>query len=241
MSDPLAFSVVIPCYNESKSLPELVRRCQFVAAEGGGEVILVDNGSTDDSAVLLQRLLGDPDSVGRSGKVAWVRVVENQGYGFGILSGLTVASAPVVGWTHADLQTDPADVLRAMPIFDQSGGSPTMVKGRRLARPVSDRIFTAGMSLFESVLLGRVLRDINAQPTLFSRELMDQWGQAPRDFSLDLFAMYRASSIGFAIARFPVLFVSRKWGESSWNVDFAAKRRFISRTIKFSLGLRKSL
>ncbi|MGY1811021.1 glycosyltransferase family 2 protein [Blastococcus sp. SYSU D00669] len=234
-----AFSLVIPCYNESAGLPELVRRCAYVAAEGRGEVILVDNGSTDDTAAVLEALLGPLDGPGSDG-VRWVRVPTNQGYGFGITSGLAAARAPIVGWTHADLQTDPADVLRALPLFGDST-APVMVKGRRYGRPVADRVFTAGMSVFETALLRRPLRDINAQPTLFSRELLDAWGEPPRDFSLDLFALYSASRLGYEVRRLPVVFAPRKHGVSSWNTDLAAKRRFIRRTLDFSLELRKSL
>jgi polyisoprenyl-phosphate glycosyltransferase len=236
--DP-AFSLVIPCYNESAGLPELVRRCTYVAAEGRGEVVLVDNGSGDDSAAVLESLLGAADGPGTDG-VRWVRVPVNQGYGFGITSGLAVARAPIVGWTHADLQTDPADVLRALPLFADVGG-PLVVKGRRYGRPVADRVFTAGMSVFETALLRRPLRDINAQPTLFSRELLDAWGEPPRDFSLDLFALYTAARLGYQVRRFPVVFAPRKHGVSSWNTDLAAKRRFIRRTLDYSLALRKSL
>ena len=230
---------MIPCYNESKGLPELVRRCAYVATEGDGEVVLVDNGSSDESARVLETLLGAEGGDGRDG-VRWIRVPVNQGYGFGITSGLAAARADIVGWTHADLQTDPADVLRALPLFE-GGGDRVLVKGRRYGRPVADRVFTAGMSTFETALLRLPLRDINAQPTLFSRELLDRWGQPPTDFSLDLFALWSAQKLDFTIRRFPVIFAPRKWGSSSWNTDWSAKRRFIRRTLDYSLSLRKSL
>jgi glycosyltransferase involved in cell wall biosynthesis len=234
-----AFSLVIPCFNESAGLPELIRRCAYVAAEGRGEVVLVDNGSSDRSAQVLEDLLGAEGSDGRDG-VRWIRVPVNQGYGFGITSGLAAARAAIVGWTHADLQTDPADVLRALPLFEDAGDR-VLVKGRRYGRPVADRVFTAGMSTFETALLRRPLRDINAQPTLFSRELLDRWGTPPTDFSLDLFALWTAQELGFEIRRFPVIFAPRKFGTSSWNTDWSAKRRFIRRTLDYSLQLRKSL
>lgn len=235
-----AFSLVIPCYNESAGLGELVRRCVYVATEGGGEVVLVDNGSSDDSATVLESLLGAAGGPGTDG-VRWVQVPVNQGYGFGITSGLAAARADIVGWTHADLQTDPADVLRAMQLFAAGGGERLLVKGRRYGRPVADRVFTAGMSVFESALLQRPLRDINAQPTMFHRALLDEWPEPPKDFSLDLFAMYWASRLGFAVRRLPVVFAPRKFGQSSWNTDLAAKRRFIKRTVDYSLELRKAL
>jgi glycosyltransferase involved in cell wall biosynthesis len=229
-----SFSLVIPCYNEAASLPELVERSRFVAQQGNGEVILVDNGSTDETPRILEELLPSTNGLVRS-----IRVEVNEGYGFGIVSGLRAALAPVIGWTHADLQTDPADVLRALPAFSELDG-PIFVKGRRFGRAAGDRFFTAGMSVFETVLFQRPLSDIYGQPTLFHRELMDEWGEAPKDFALDLFATLNAKKRRYRIVRFPVIFAPRKYGTSSWNIDLAAKRKFIKRTVTYSLAMRRS-
>nr|WP_281371468.1 glycosyltransferase family 2 protein [Petropleomorpha daqingensis] len=226
--------MVIPCYNEAASLPELVLRARFTAEAGDGEVILVDNGSTDDTPKVLAELIAPDDPRVRS-----IRVEPNEGYGWGITSGLAVARGPIVGWTHADLQTDPADALRAVAAME--GTERAFVKGRRYGRPLADRVFTAGMSVFETALLRRHLNDINAQPTMFHRSLLEEWGTAPKDFALDLFAMYTAAERGFEIRRVPVVFAPRRFGTSSWNVDLAAKRKFIRRTVDFSLALRKQL
>ena len=228
-----AFSLVIPCYNEARSLPELVRRARFTAEAGDGEVLLVDNGSTDDSPQVLAGLLAGGDDRVRS-----LRVEPNEGYGWGITRGLAATRAPIVGWTHADLQTDPADALRAVAAME--GTERAMVKGRRYGRPLADRVFTAGMSVFETALLRRRLTDINAQPTMFHRTLLDEWGTPPKDFALDLFAMYTAMERGYEIRRVPVIFAPRRFGTSSWNVDLAAKRKFIERTVDFSLRLRRA-
>jgi len=230
------FSLIIPCYNEAQGLPELIRRARFVAGEGSGEVILVDNGSSDDSPALLLEELG-PQQV--PGDVWWVRVEVNQGYGFGIRSGLDHARAAFIGWTHADLQTDPLDALRAMEYLSATEAENVFIKGTRFGRPLADRIFTAGMSAFESLLLRRVLTDINAQPTMFHRSLMERWGDAPSDFSLDVFALYAARRLAFRVIRFPVIFANRKFGQSSWNTDLSAKWRFIRRTVDFSFEMKK--
>lgn len=230
----MKFSLIIPCYNESANLPLLLERCKGLIEQPGVEVILVDNGSTDDSPQVLERLL--PSYPGcRS-----VRVDVNQGYGYGILSGLHAAEGEILGWTHADLQTDPMDALRGLAFFDQHG-SDIFVKGRRFGRPLADVVFTIGMSVFETILLGTPMWDINAQPTLFSRAFFQRWQAAPSDFALDLYAYYQAHVQGLNVYRFDVHFGERAHGVSHWNVNWAAKRKFIRRTVDFSLQLKKSL
>jgi len=48
------------------------------------------------------------------------------------------------------------------------------------------------MACFETLLLQAPLWDINAQPTVFARELIPDWNDAPEDFSLDLYVYYTA-------------------------------------------------
>lgn len=231
----MKLSLVIPCYNESANLPPLIARCAEVARAGDVEVLLVNNGSTDDSAVVLERLL--PAHPG----VRSVHVEKNQGYGFGILSGLRAAQGDVLAWTHADMQTDPMDAIKGMAFFQQHGLD-IFVKGKRHGRPFADVVFTVGMSCFETALLQKPLWDINAQPTMFSRAFFQTWStDAPHDFSLDLYAYYTARNAGLAVHRFPVLFGKRLHGTSHWNVNWAAKRKFIKRTVDFSLELKKKV
>jgi glycosyltransferase involved in cell wall biosynthesis len=230
----MRFSLVIPCYNEAANLPLLLERCRGLTTQPGIEVVLVDNGSTDDSANVLASLL--PRYPGCRG----IRVENNQGYGFGILAGLAASEGAILGWTHADMQTDPQDALRGLALFEQYRDA-IFVKGRRYGRPLADVLFTAGMSAFETLLLRQPLWDINAQPTMFRRAFFESWTGAPHDFSLDLFAYYRARKAGLAVHRFPVRFGERAHGVSHWNVNWAAKRKFIRRTVDFSLQLKSAL
>ena len=231
----LRLSVVIPCYNEAANLPLLVPRCAALTKACKAEVILVDNGSQDDSPVVLAQLLANESAV------RTVRVERNQGYGFGILAGLRAAKGDVLAWTHADMQTDPMDAVVGFKLFDAAPDQAGLfVKGRRYGRPAADVLFTVGMSVFETALMQSRLWDINAQPTMFSREFFDTWSSPPNDFSLDLFAYYKARRSGLAIKRFPVQFGKRAYGRSHWNVNWAAKRKFIQRTVAYSLTLRRT-
>jgi len=230
----MKFSLVIPCYNEAKNIPLLLERCRGVVTRPDVEVVLVDNGSTDDSAQVLLNLL--PKYPGcRS-----VRVEKNQGYGFGIVTGLKTAKGEILAWTHADMQTDPQDALRGLELFEQHGND-IFVKGRRYGRPFMDVVFTVGMSIFETLLLSRPMWDINAQPTMFSRRFFESWITPPDDFSLDLYVYYQAQKKHLKVFRFPVRFGERAHGVSHWNVNWAAKQKFIRRTVDFSLQLKKNI
>ncbi|NOZ01445.1 MAG: glycosyltransferase family 2 protein [Deltaproteobacteria bacterium] len=237
----MKLSVVIPCYNEARNIPLILDRFGEVVGDKEVEskdieVVLVDNGSTDDTPEVLRDLLaGYPFA-------RTVRVDVNQGYGFGILSGLQEANGEFLGWTHADMQTDPKDTIKALRLIE-SAPEPqrSFVKGNRKGRPVSDVFFTLGMGLFESLYLGVNLRDINAQPNLFHRSFFESWEDPPHDFSLDLYAFVLARKRGLDVIRFPVRFPKRIHGHSKWNVDWRSKWKFILRTLKYSAGLKRRL
>jgi hypothetical protein len=121
-------------------------------------------------------------------------------------------------------------------------GQDIFVKGKRFGRPLTDVLFTMGMSVFETLLLAKPLWDINAQPTMFSRRFFETWDSyAPHDFSLDLYAYYMARKSALPVHRFSVHFGERAHGVSHWNVNWAAKRKFIRRTIDFSLEMKKKI
>ena len=227
-------SFVIPCFNEAAGLEDLLEACRKAQFSEDTEIILVDNGSTDDTQTILKKIVGKEENI------RVVRVSQNLGYGHGILMGLNEAKGNILGWTHADLQTNPLDMKKSLQYFRAVDKEP-FVKGLRYGRPFGDVFFTVCMSLFETVLLRRFLWDINAQPTIFTRGFFETWREPPKDFSLDLFAYYMAKKNKLKVVRFKTHFGERKYGESSWNVDLKAKFKFIKRTLEFSFKLKKRL
>lgn len=228
-------SVVIPCYNEAQNIPLILKRFAQVIKDNQIEVILVNNGSFDETEPVLKKLLPQYPFA------RTVKVEKNQGYGFGILFGLKHTSGNFIGWTHADMQTDPADIIQAYNLIQLASNNPKIfLKGLRKQRPLFDVFFTTGMSIFESLYLQTKLWDINAQPTIFHRSFFEQWRNPPHDFSLDLYALYMARKNNLSIIRFPVLFPKRIHGKSSWNTGIAAKWKFIKRTINYSISLKRN-
>jgi glycosyltransferase involved in cell wall biosynthesis len=194
--------------------------------------ILVNNGSKDGSDQIFNEIIG------KYPNIEIVNLSINQGYGGGLLAGLESSNAQIIGWTHADLQTPLIDCLEAVKIID---AGTSFVKGRRRERPMSDRIFSRGMGVFESVLFGSQLEEVNAQPTLFTRNFFERWQNPPTDFSLDLYALVMAVKSGLGIRRINVEFRPRQYGQSNWNFGIKSRIRFIKRTIKYSLELRRTL
>ena len=230
----MMLSIVIPCYNEAENIPLILKRFGEVIGNRDIEVILVNNGSTDNSGEVLDELLPQYPFA-RS-----VLVPVNQGYGYGILEGLKEAGGAYIGWTHADMQTDPADVIKALEIIENSKHRNIFVKGNRKGRPFFDQIFTWGMGLFETVYFKMPMNDINAQPNIFPKVFYDTWENPPFDFSLDLYAVYMAKKAGLPVQRFPVLFPKRIHGQSKWNNDgLKSKWKFIKRTVLFSRELKR--
>ncbi len=233
-------SIIIPCYNEADNLVALFESLDPVYKSNKDlEIILVDNGSTDNSAKVFEIELQKRDK----NVFKIIKVEKNIGYGFGILSGLRLANGDVLSITHADRQTNPMDVLKAYEIYSSTNNDMLLVKGYRKNRKITEAFFSWAMALISSVALGTRLTEINAQPKLFSKRFFNQiQSEAPLDFSLDLYLLFHAKKKG-TIIDFPVYFAKRVAGEakggsgSSWKV----RKKLIKRTFNYIFDLRSKL
>jgi polyisoprenyl-phosphate glycosyltransferase len=237
MANSVYCSLIIPCFNEAKSLPLLFKKCEEIYNINQNlEIVIVNNGSTDTSAIVIEGL------VKKFSFITVVTVKLNKGYGYGILQGLSVAKGEILGWTHADFQTDLGDVIEGISFFENNSNIDKLfIKGKRYGRSLTDVFFTVGMSIFETLLLKKTMWDINSQPTLFHKNFYLSWEEPPFDFSLDLYAYYMAKKNKLEVKRFSVLFDKRLYGVSSWNSGLISKYHFIKRTLLFSFNLNKKV
>lgn len=234
MQSDTLLTIVVPCYNESETIPSLLRRySEVIGARKDIKVVLVNDGSKDTTREVLEQ------EKEKHTFLDVIHVYPNGGYGNAVVTGLQSATSTYVGWTHGDSQTPPEDTLRALEILENSKNKEmTYVKGLRHGRPFGDVVFTFGMSVFETLLFQKVLFDINAQPNIFPRSFFESWVNPPKDFSLDLYSLYFAKKNTMTVIRFPVSFNKRTAGVSSWNINWKSKMKFIKRTVSFSFALR---
>lgn len=230
-------SVIVPCYNEEKNLPAIIKGFDEIVRGKPIEVLLVNNGSTDDSAAVFRQELSQLPHT----QLREVPVPVNKGYGYGILEGLKNASGTILAWTHADGQTDPADVLRAWEKYQEHNDPMLVVKGQRKQRAFGPAFFTWGMQQITNLMLRTRLSDINAQPKLFSREFYETIKtDAPHDFSLDVYWLYHAYKKG-RIETIPVVFKKRLYGEAKGGGSFKTRIKLVRRTFGYLSRLRKQL
>jgi hypothetical protein len=124
--DAPRLSIVLPAYNEALRLVDLATRLQAAVDEGAlcartTEVIVVDDGSTDETASRAEELLSDSFS-----RLLVLRQPDNRGKGAAVRLGATAASAPVVLFMDADMAVDPMeipDLVAAMGAADIAIGS----------------------------------------------------------------------------------------------------------------------
>lgn len=227
------FSLIIPCYNEEANLPALLLKVSdLLTNHPKNEVILVNNGSSDKSIDILNNFRLEHNNL----NIKICNIKENKGYGNGILEGLKIATLDVLAWSHADLQTDLLDSLKAFKLYSENPDVKNLlVKGYRKERKLTEEVFSFGMALYASLRLRKWLIEINAQPKMFSRDFYNLAKEnAPLDFSLDLHWMNFAKNKG-AILNFPVKFLPRIAGEAKGGSgsDFKTKLKIIKRSLSY--------
>jgi len=108
-------SLVIPCYNEKENVPMLLSRVETSLAPLGRpfEVIIIDDGSTDGTSQLL-------DEAKKTRP--WLRVIrmrKNAGQSAGFEAGFAAARGELIATIDADLQNDPEEIPRLVPMLDE--------------------------------------------------------------------------------------------------------------------------
>jgi glycosyltransferase involved in cell wall biosynthesis len=107
-------SLVIPAYNEQENVEALLKRVGAALAQTGRpfEVVIVDDGSNDDTPRLLREAMG---------RLPWLRVLrlqKNSGQSAAFDAGFKAAGGDVIATIDADLQNDPEEIPRLLPMLD---------------------------------------------------------------------------------------------------------------------------
>ncbi len=234
----IELSIIIPCYNEDENIFPLFKKIEKLIYETNNvEIIIVDNGSTDktnENIIKSNLYLED--------KIKLKKIDHNIGYGYGIMSGVYAATGNHIGWCHADLQTEPADVYSSyLKNKDLLQKDNCVVKGLRKNRNIYDSVFTFGMSVVASLVFFSKINDINAQPKLFPKSFLKCLNDYPNDFSLDLFFLIMAKKNNYQIINYDVEMKDRLYGEAKGGGTIKGKIKLVIRTFAYIIELRRKL
>jgi glycosyltransferase involved in cell wall biosynthesis len=220
-------SLIIPVFNEQDNLPLLFEAIYKVMPplDQSWEVILVDDGSRDNSlSVLKEYAQKDPSHV---------RVISfrrNFGQTAAIAAGLDYAQGEIIVLLDADMQNDPADIPMMLAKLDEGYD---LVSGWRKSR--KDNALTRNLpSMMANWLISRVtgvhLHDYGCTLKVYRRDVLEGfrlYGEMHR------FIPVYASSVGAKITEMPVNHHPRKFGKTKYGLERTAKVVLDLFTVKF--------
>lgn len=126
----MRISVVVPTYNEAGNIGRLVREIlDTVPGPLLGEIVIVDDCSTDATAAEVRALVG--------AKVRHLRHQRRAGQSAALRSGVRAADHPIIVTMDGDSQNDPADIAALVRELGSEGGEPALVGGVRQKRQAS--------------------------------------------------------------------------------------------------------
>lgn len=227
MSEPIELSVIVPCLNEELNLPELCERALAVFEAGGlrGELILVDDGSTDGTAGVIRALME-----AHPGAVVGCFHPQNRGIAAAWRTGAVAARGKLVATIDADLQYQPEDLLRLRRALHDH--SVDVVQGWRSAvgRRRDERYtLSRGFNLLLNTTFGMSLHDNKSGFVVCAREvLLDLLTYRGRYFYWQSFIMVAAHAKGYSYKEVETLFEQRRQGTSFLqNIAMRAAARSI--------------
>ncbi len=222
-------SIVVPIYNEEENVPILHARIdQALTGTGlGFELILVDDGSSDNSYPAL-KLLAAKDS-----RVKVVRLRRNFGQTAAMAAGFDLASGRVVVPMDGDLQNDPLDIPLLLARIDEGFD---VVSGWRKDRKdtfVNRRLPSIMANSVISYLTGVHLHDYGCTLKAYRREVLEDvnlYGEMHR------FVPALASQVGARVTEMPVRHHERLHGQSKYGISRTMKVILDLMTVKFLLS-----
>ena len=206
----LTLSVVIPCFNEAKSIEEVLGRVEDVGI--ANEIIIVDDGSTDGTRDILAQIEADNHPN--------VRILyhdHNQGKGAAIVTGFAAATSDVLLIQDADFEYDPREYPTLLKPIEE--GIATVVYGSRfLGGPrkamnfwnmVANRVLT----FTTNILYNAILSDMETCYKVFRAEVVQDMNIRSRRFEFEPEITAKVLKKGIRIYEVPISYNGREWNE----------------------------
>ena len=219
-------SVFLPVYNEEPNLLPLQAKLDEALAKLGraAEIIYVDDGSTDGSLRVLREVAE------RDRRVRVVALKRNYGQTAAIAAGIDAARGDVLIPMDADLQNDPADIIRLLDKLDEGYDVVSGWRKNRQDKLITRKIPSMIANRLISWIGGVPLHDYGCSLKAYRREALQDvrlYGEMHR------FIPIYASWAGARVSEIPVKHHPRTMGKSKYGLSRTLKVVFDLMTIKF--------
>jgi glycosyltransferase involved in cell wall biosynthesis len=218
-------TVLMPVYNEQATVKEIVQRCLLVELPLTVDLVVVDDGSSDDTARVLAAI-DDP-------RVRVITHAKNQGKGAALRTGLGAATGDLVIVQDADLEYDPNDWRTLLAPLQ--AGEAFVVYGNRFAglgKNMSGLHWLGNrfLSLVTSLLYAKKLGDMETCYKLFDRRVIEPIHVVSDRFDFEPEITAKILRQGFDIVEVPISYAGREFHEGkkiTWRDGFGAIRALI--------------
>jgi glycosyltransferase involved in cell wall biosynthesis len=204
-----SISACAPAYNEAGNIERVVR--EFDETLGGAgvdyEIIIVDDGSKDETAEILRHLRGE------IGALRLIIHETNEGYGKSLRDGFDAAAKDYVFYTDGDGQFDLGEMTAFLPRLEGSNA----VVGYRLTRAEGAlrQFCSRGYNLLVSILFGLNIRDIDCSFKFLPRRELQALELHSDKFFIDTELMVKLKRAGVSVEERGVRHLPRKHGCST--------------------------
>src|SRR5688572_31447046 len=205
-------SVFFPAYNDAGTIASLVISSVKIAATltEDFEVIVIDDGSQDDTAKILDELARIyPD------RVRIVHHLTNRGYGGALRTGFATASKELVFYTDGDGQYDPTEMTL---LWEKMSADVDWVNGWKISRsdPLHRIIIGRIYHHVVKLLFGLKVRDVDCDFRLMRRRIFEVVRLEKDSGVICLEMMKKFQDAGFRVAEHPVHHYHRAHGHSQF-------------------------
>lgn len=226
-------SLVLPAHNEAENIEAVVRRALDVLPRvvRDVEIIVVDDGSGDETGAIVDRLAGEHPAVRA------IHHPVNRGYGAALTSGFRAASGDSIMFMDSDRQFDIADVNALLPYVPYND----IVAGYRIQRrdALYRRLYGKLFGLVVWLLFGVHLRDTDCAFKIYRADLLKTIDLTTSGALINTEMLARAKRRGATIVEVGVNHYPRVAGESSGGSPRVVFRA-MGETIKLWLRLRRA-
>jgi len=223
-------TIVIPAYNEERTIVDVLARVHAVQLPVEREVIVVNDGSTDGTRQRIHAARADyPDLI-------VLDMAHNAGKGAAIAAGAAAATGDVIVIQDADLEVDPAEHAQLLgPILD---GTAQVVYGSRfLGRPqglainaIANRLLT----MMTNVLFAARISDMETAYKMMRRDVFERLILECRRFDFEPEITAKLLRCGYTIVEKPIAYTPRsrqegkkiKWQDGVVAVRVLLRYRF---------------